>query len=69
MLACLIAIVFAQTLSALLCLYTLERFHSLRSLISFIAGGFFLRKKPLRIMVSGYSNCGTAVVGNSGDFL
>jgi adenosine deaminase len=40
---------------------SLERFHSLRSLFSFIAGGFFLRKKPLRIMVSGYSNCGTAV--------
>jgi pimeloyl-ACP methyl ester carboxylesterase len=39
----------------------LERFHSLRSLFSFIVGGFFLRKNPFRIMVSGYSNCGTAV--------
>jgi hypothetical protein len=39
----------------------LERFHNSRAFCDFAKGAFFLRKKALESIGSGYSNCGTAI--------
>jgi hypothetical protein len=39
----------------------LERFHNSLALCDSAKGAFFLRKKALEGIGSGYSNCGTAI--------